>query len=594
LLLAATTGWAFATWYFARVMLQLQYTDSTRIGRDSIARPDETAKKIDDALVTWAPRVLGALPFLTMGLALVLCSAGSNDDARSVARWLSLAVLVVGAAFFVFVTLRRAVFGVRHATAEARTAAGLRKLPPRTRFILSVYALVHVVLIGIFSAAPVTAGQLLGGANVLVTALATWIGIGTGATYLGLRWHVPVVPALASIVLLSSRCNDNHVAKPGLVETSRPTVEKDYADWRAMHSGGPVFVVATEGGGVRAAYWTALVLAHLHDHVPHFEDHLYAVSSVSGGSVGAAVFLALSAGAEGGVGTRLQQRASDALSVDAVAPVLGKLLYPELFQQFIPIPVGWFDRSTALENAWVAPLVAPEARIIEAPITEVWSQHPTRPRLFLNSTWVETGKRAVFSWPVATSACQDCVDAESLGDFALVRAAHDSARFPYISPPSTILRGGAPWGHVVDGGYFENSGAATAQDVAAVLKAAGADVRGILIRFGEGLAAASPPDLWAVEEWAPVDTLLNTRQARGALAVQTLYRSLGRSCVLEFGLAPPSDFALPLGWTLSDASKQWMDHQFLQKEGQEMGPFEAAVKTVSEWVKGGPSAPCGP
>src|SRR5258706_2825494 len=52
----------------------------------------------------------------------------------------------------------------------------------------------------------------------------------------------------------------------------------------------PVFVVAAQGGGYYAAYHSGLFLARLEDRCPSFADHTFAVSSVSGGSLGAAVF----------------------------------------------------------------------------------------------------------------------------------------------------------------------------------------------------------------------------------------------------------------------------------------------------------------
>ncbi len=41
-----------------------------------------------------------------------------------------------------------------------------------------------------------------------------------------------------------------------------------------------MIVVATEGGGIRAAYWTATVLSELHDRVPGFAEHCFAIGWV--------------------------------------------------------------------------------------------------------------------------------------------------------------------------------------------------------------------------------------------------------------------------------------------------------------------------
>ena len=52
----------------------------------------------------------------------------------------------------------------------------------------------------------------------------------------------------------------------------------------------PIFVVAAQGGGYYAAYHSALFLARVADRCPNFGQHVFAISSVSGGSLGAAVF----------------------------------------------------------------------------------------------------------------------------------------------------------------------------------------------------------------------------------------------------------------------------------------------------------------
>src|SRR5262249_7462795 len=50
------------------------------------------------------------------------------------------------------------------------------------------------------------------------------------------------------------------------------------------------YLGAAEGGGIRAAYWTALELASLHELDPEFDRSTFAISGISGGSVGATVY----------------------------------------------------------------------------------------------------------------------------------------------------------------------------------------------------------------------------------------------------------------------------------------------------------------
>jgi hypothetical protein len=118
-------------------------------------------------------------------------------------------------------------------------------------------------------------------------------------------------------------------------------------------------VVATAGGGIRAAYWTATVLGELHDCIPELDDHLFAVSGVSGGSVGATVYRNVIAGVSdpptcenpdthaplSGARTCTQE----VLEGDFLGPAVTALLYPDTLQRFIP-GVWLPDRAEALED----------------------------------------------------------------------------------------------------------------------------------------------------------------------------------------------------------------------------------------------------
>jgi 6-phosphogluconolactonase/glucosamine-6-phosphate isomerase/deaminase len=54
-----------------------------------------------------------------------------------------------------------------------------------------------------------------------------------------------------------------------------------------------VFVVSAAGGGIYAASIAALFLARMQDECPTFAQHVFAISSVSGGSLGAGIFNSL-------------------------------------------------------------------------------------------------------------------------------------------------------------------------------------------------------------------------------------------------------------------------------------------------------------
>src|SRR5262249_22187161 len=75
----------------------------------------------------------------------------------------------------------------------------------------------------------------------------------------------------------------------------RTSIDESLRKWYAAHkdnNGRAVAIlVGAAGGGIRASYWTAAVLASL-DQIDDFRHHLFVISSVSGGSLGAVMFRA--------------------------------------------------------------------------------------------------------------------------------------------------------------------------------------------------------------------------------------------------------------------------------------------------------------
>ena len=75
----------------------------------------------------------------------------------------------------------------------------------------------------------------------------------------------------------------------------RPSISAAFAAWKDEPKSEPetIFLVAAQGGASRAAYWTAAVLAHLNRFTGgQFARHVFAINSVSGGSVGSVGFVA--------------------------------------------------------------------------------------------------------------------------------------------------------------------------------------------------------------------------------------------------------------------------------------------------------------
>ena len=111
--------------------------------------------------------------------------------------------------------------------------------------------------------------------------------------------------------------------------------------------------------------------------------------------------------------------------------------------------------------------------------------------MFVNGTSVATGQRIIASevaaasrrpdgektlFPLAFDLCEvrskgPCPDTDAKSDIRLSTAFTMSARFPVISPHGNLRnKANQIIDRIVDGGYFENDGLATAADVADTLK----------------------------------------------------------------------------------------------------------------------------
>lgn len=266
----------------------------------------------------------------------------------------------------------------------------------------------------------------------------------------------------------------------------------------------PVYIVAAEGGGMYAAYHAAAFLARIQGTCRNFAQHVFAISSVSGGSLGAAVFAAqvnksvenrswqqpcgqLAKQDEVAAGTR------NFFRYDFLAPLVAATLFPDVLQRLIPYPIRQFDRARALEQAFVEAEdengdVSPSNNAFELGIVKLWGPDRATPALVLNTSSVETGQRIALSpfkigptpsaWDVSDVICGK----DKAVDIQLATAVSLSARFPWLTPSGWLERTKDCRGksvdprkpnrlYLVDGGYFENSGLETTIEIVKRLRA---------------------------------------------------------------------------------------------------------------------------
>ena len=147
------------------------------------------------------------------------------------------------------------------------------------------------------------------------------------------------------------------------------------------------------------------------------------------------------------------------------------MIFVDTPSNFLP-DLGQIDRGTALERSFENG----SNGFLSYPFLSFFPDKETakkiwRPALLLNATHQETGRRIIASnIKIERHIFLDSFDEFNLleSDMPASTAAHNSARFTYVSPAGKLVssREGQNRGYVIDGGYFENYGALTALELA--------------------------------------------------------------------------------------------------------------------------------
>jgi hypothetical protein len=625
LFIVGTALLSLSMWYSSRLLLGRKFPtyeldpDASAFGRK------------------WLPRLLGSVVPLAIAVGYYRAQGGFSPLAEI--------FLGMGLGLLLFYILRRMLLPdpqlmLEHLLAELRIGDLL---------LVLVFGLATFALLVAFMVRPVWLPQYVGAPAIAVVAVGGIALFGSMVlTYWFLAQGSPAATTLALVLaLLFGLVNDNHDVRlaRALSPLERVAPAEHYAAWRARHPvpaastiREPVVLVAASGGGIRAAYWTASALAAM-ESVPGFADDLFAISAVSGGSLGAATYVALKREElDTGKPADLLGRARTVLAHDFLSPVVAGLLFPDLAQRFFPIPLRWADRQRFLEKSWedaLGPAPNPFTRSFTA--LYATSRGDRLPSLLLNATAVESGSRAIVS-NLAVGGFSDTVDLLDKGystqRVKLSAAAGMSARFTYVSPAGTLWRPDGSKMRVVDGGYFENSGAVTAMDVLTALRAAKPSLLPVLIlirndpqaqpvclRPGQtrhtiplrsGPAGAGANALVS-EVAAPVRALLNARSARGRLAEIAAARRVEAEggAVVEVSLAAVTQARLtaakshaervavrrrmiepPLGWSLSEEVRKEMDSVLDGRSGGLHREFKVLKDALSDALS--PQDKCNP
>src|SRR5579859_866826 len=451
----------------------------------------------------WIPRALGVSPFLFAVIAILRSHATSTMSTP----WNSVtAVGGVGAGFLIVLILRRGLIE-RAQQSAARKGRASAVDPNRLslyRLVFQIFGIVAAALgVIIFTIWQIGPARFVGAISVFYLGLACIIAVLAAALHGSRVSRLPIFGALIVSGVIFSIWVDNHevgrrafTADPDFGgPTQKHDLKTEFDTWLATapppakaDDGIPIFFVSAEGGASRAGYWTAEMLGRMQEMDPSLSKRLFAISSVSGGTVGALAFLSQIQD-DGLASKNFRQSIKTVTADDFLSPAVASLLFPDLVQRFLPVAF-LPDRGEALERAyehgWSSHCQAAEhsertlcrhSDLWRKPFLSLWNRAEWTPILLINGTRQEDGARIITSNILINPG-----DFPNTADFHVITgrdiristAILNGARFPLISPSGT-LRGsqGETNGHELDGGYYDGGGSESLRDIAlAVLKIA--------------------------------------------------------------------------------------------------------------------------
>jgi hypothetical protein len=606
--------WAMPTHYAARMLLD---TD-TRFQEQSDAEEAANGQKCLACSALQIPRILGLLTFAEVLYAIWRAHANLPDsDQPEIRKYVDRALIemvllvLMGAVAYLYWVFRRptrislpnwlewlnkklGMYLWQYVSPGRLRGSTDEQYRDIGRLVLTV---LFIIFLLIFWFGENFAGRFFSRAIAVPFILGGWLPFLSYSSALGRQWRAPLIAGLGGLVaILAVVLGDNHYirqinaqsAAGRWVDTSELQLQEAVKLWmgencKSTSTGEPdpnncprPIIVAAAGGASRAAFFMASVIGYLFRAAPNhnidqndIRKRLFAISSVSGGSVGAVMVTTALNAEDDSKKTPCIRTGVDLWWGNTVntwqdcfeALTSGDFLTADFFgfayNDMLPFWL-WPDRAAFLEDSWARRYqdivtdpdpdnTVPNCRGLNCPFL---SLRPRKghwiPLLVLNGTSEATGGRIITTLlsmtympheppvggatnekaanvhvansiaaknsdntakicptKVGPPPCPLFIEAERFhylmtapvpsdgglfgwfgaferfalkgkngDDITLSTAAHNSARFPLISPPGSIRNDKQMIvDRLVDGGYFENYGALAAKELALAIHA---------------------------------------------------------------------------------------------------------------------------
>lgn len=417
--------------------------------------------------VRFFPQFLGFMVIVFFGMGIISSSKGIGFNL----------ILTIGMAIgYIAIVYGRRRFFTSIMTATSLDFHNWDDLPKSTRLIIIVTTVTYGMLfiLFIFPIAEIRVSQFIGPIGVLAGGVSFLTFFAAIIQYIDMNSKVPVTfLLLVWILIVGTISNNDGIRKSDDPSSTLKTNNiRDYFDgWYAKHNPNNdstvIRLIAGQGGGSRAAYWTANVLAHYDSIDNSFYNSIFSFSTVSGSSVGTGFYCAHKALERSNPKLKNSRKRNmrEIVGKDFLSPNTGPMFFQELTQVIQPFSVPWSDRSKYLEDAWAQAFEDETgSELLNQHFMDVYDDQYEMPLQFYNSCISERGMQAITGpFLPDTTGLENEIQLSNgyHTNIHLKTAMSLSARFPFFTSPGTIDISKKVDLNFVDGGYFENTGLGT-------------------------------------------------------------------------------------------------------------------------------------